>query len=244
MTVTQDAASTSPKAAPTEILRVTDLRKHFPVKARFAGVLSRTVGQVKAVDGISLALNAGETLASWRERLRQVDGRSNDPPAARTDGRHDHVRRPGHLEAEGERAPAAASQGADHLPGPVHRPEPAHTVGTIISAPFNIQGIRPLGGVKAAVNELMERVGLNPEHYNRYPNEFSGGQRQRIGIARAVALRPKFIVCDEPVSALDVSIQAQILNLLQGPPGRLRGGLPVRGPRSRGSSGRSRTASR
>ena len=91
---------------------------------------------------------------------------------------------------------------------------PRHTVGSIIATPFEIQGIEPTGGVKMAVQDLMKRVGLNPEHYNRYPNEFSGGQRQRIGIARAVALQPKLIVCDEPVSALDVSIQAQVVNLL------------------------------
>jgi peptide/nickel transport system ATP-binding protein len=92
---------------------------------------------------------------------------------------------------------------------------PRHTVGTIIAAPFRIQGIDPPGGVKKAVQDVMDRVGLNPEHYNRYPNEFSGGQRQRIGVARAVALQPKLIVCDEPVSALDVSIQAQVVNLLE-----------------------------
>jgi oligopeptide/dipeptide ABC transporter ATP-binding protein len=91
---------------------------------------------------------------------------------------------------------------------------PRHTVGRIISAPFEIQNIEPAGGVKKAVQDLMDRVGLNPEHYNRFPHEFSGGQRQRIGIARSIALHPKFVVADEPVSALDVSIQAQIINLL------------------------------
>ena len=92
---------------------------------------------------------------------------------------------------------------------------PRHTVGKIVGAPFKLQGVEPEGGRKKAVQDLLETVGLNPEHYNRYPHEFSGGQRQRIGIARTLALKPKLIVADEPVSALDVSIQAQVVNLLE-----------------------------
>jgi len=92
---------------------------------------------------------------------------------------------------------------------------PRHTVGAIVGAPFKLQKVNVKGGIKRNVQELLELVGLNPEHYNRYPHEFSGGQRQRIGIARTLALKPKLIVADEPVSALDVSIQAQVINLLE-----------------------------
>ena len=208
----------APPPAPSsrELLRVVDLKKHFPVKARRLGLFSTTVGQVKAVDGVSLTLAEGETLGLVGESGcgKSTAGRTVlrllEPTA-------------GQIVFDGQ--DVSKLQGTALLPmrrkaqiifqDPYNALNPRHTVGRIISAPFEVQNIKPKGGVKAAVHDLMERVGLNPEHYNRYPNEFSGGQRQRIGIARSVALRPKFIVCDEPVSALDVSIQAQVLNLLR-----------------------------
>jgi peptide/nickel transport system ATP-binding protein len=217
MTATLDsAAPTPPQTSAKEILRVTDLRKHFPVKSRAAGLFTRTVGAVKAVDGISLSLDTGETLGLVGESGcgKTTAGRTILRLLAPTSGQ---------IVIDGQ--DVTNLTGTKLLPlrrkaqiifqDPYNALNPRHTVGAIISAPFEVQGVKPPGGVKAAVHELMERVGLNPEHYNRYPNEFSGGQRQRIGIARAVALRPKLIVCDEPVSALDVSIQAQILNLLK-----------------------------
>ena len=198
-----------------EILRVTDMKKYFPVRST-RSLFPRTVGQVKAVDGISLNLNAGETLGLVGESGcgKSTAGRTILRLLAPTSGT---------IEVDGQDITKLSSKGLIPLrrkaqiifQDPYNALNPRHTVGNIISAPFTIQKVKPPGGVKKAVHELMERVGLNPEHYNRYPNEFSGGQRQRIGIARAVALRPKFIVCDEPVSALDVSIQAQILNLLR-----------------------------
>ncbi|HUG30829.1 MAG TPA: oligopeptide/dipeptide ABC transporter ATP-binding protein [Candidatus Limnocylindria bacterium] len=202
--------------ATKEILRVTDLKKHFPIKSRGLGLLPKVVAQVKAVDGISLNLDAGETLGLVGESGcgKSTAGRTILRLLAPTSGT---------VVVDGEDITKLSSN--DLIPfrrkaqiifqDPYNALNPRHTVGNIISAPFWIQGLKPDGGVKNAVYELMERVGLNPEHYNRYPNEFSGGQRQRIGIARAIALKPQFIVCDEPVSALDVSIQAQILNLLR-----------------------------
>ena len=199
---------------PQEVLRVTDLRTYFPVRSR--GLIPHVVGQVMAVDGISLSLNAGETLGLVGESGcgKTTAGRTVLRLVRPTSGK---------IELDGQDITNISAKELVPLrrkaqiifQDPYNALNPRHTVGKIIEAPFVIQGVEPPGGVRRTVQDLMERVGLNPEHYNRYPNEFSGGQRQRIGIARAVALKPRLIVCDEPVSALDVSIQAQILNLLR-----------------------------
>ena len=198
----------------SEVLNVSDLRTYFAVRSR--GIIPRTIGAVKAVDGIDLRLDSGETLGLVGESGsgKTTAARSILMLVRPTSGR---------IEIDGQEITSLSSRAL--LPvrrkaqmifqDPYNALNPRHTVGGIIGAPFRVQGVKPPGGVRSAVLEMMERVGLNPEHYNRYPNEFSGGQRQRIGIARAIALRPKLIVCDEPVSALDVSIQAQILNLLR-----------------------------
>ena len=201
-------------AAGVPALRVSDLRTYFPVRSK--GLFPKTIGQVKAVDGVSFEVYPGETLGLVGESGcgKSTTGRSVLRLIEPTSGR---------IEFDGVDVTGLSSKemvpvrrkAAMIFQDPYNALNPRHTVGAIISAPFAVQGVKPPGGVKAAVQELMERVGLNPEHYNRYPAEFSGGQRQRIGIARAVALRPKFIVCDEPVSALDVSIQAQVINLLR-----------------------------
>ena len=197
----------------SDVLQVTDLVKHFPVKSR--GLFSRTIGQVQAVDGVSFSIGEGRTLGlvgesgcgkstTGRTVLRLLEPTSG---SVVLDGRE--------ITGLGKRDLMLLRRQAQMIfQDPYNALNPRHTVGTIISAPFRVQKVTPPGGVKAAVQELMARVGLNPEHYNRYPNEFSGGQRQRIGIARSIALRPRLIVCDEPVSALDVSVQAQIMNLL------------------------------
>lgn len=196
------------------VLEVEGLKVYFPHKSR--GVFPRTIGQIKAVDGVSFDIDPGQTLGlvgesgcgkstTGRAILRLVDPTEGRVVINGTD-----------VAGLSRRAMRPVRQQAQMIfQDPYNALNPRQTVGAILAAPFRIQRVDPPGGIKQAVRELMDRVGLNPEHVNRYPYEFSGGQRQRIGIARAIALRPKLIICDEPVSALDVSIQAQILNLLQ-----------------------------
>jgi oligopeptide/dipeptide ABC transporter ATP-binding protein len=193
------------------ILSITDLTKHFPVKRS----KDRKKSVVKAVDGISFDLRAGETLGLVGESGcgKTTAGRTilklTEPTSGNIVFEGQEITKFKHHKMTSIRA-----QMQIIFQDPYSALNPRQTIGKIISAPFEIQRVEPAGGVKNAVQTLMERVGLNPEHYNRYPHEFSGGQRQRIGIARAVALKPRFIVADEPVSALDVSIQAQVINLL------------------------------
>ena len=196
------------------LLEVEDLKKYFPMKT--SGLFRRPADPVKAVDGISFRLRKGET--------RGVVGESGCGKS--TAGRTILQLLPptsGSIRYKGRDITGVTGHDLRMLrlemqmifQDPYGSLNPRQTIGSIVGAPFAIQRIDPEGGVKAEVQRLMERVGLNPEHYNRYPHEFSGGQRQRIGIARAIGLRPSLIVCDEPVSALDVSIQAQVVNLLE-----------------------------
>ncbi|NEA32178.1 dipeptide ABC transporter ATP-binding protein [Streptomyces sp. SID13031] len=196
------------------LLEVKGLQRYFPVTRGI--VFQRQTGAVKAVDGIDLTIRSGETLGVVGESGcgKTTTGRlvtRLDEPTGGT------IRFEGsditHLSRQKMRPFRRQVQMI--FQDPFSSLNPRQTIGTIIAAPFEIQKVKSEGGTKKAVQALMERVGLNPEHYNRYPHEFSGGQRQRIGVARALALRPKLIVCDEPVSALDVSIQAQIVNLLE-----------------------------
>ena len=197
------------------LVEVRDVVKHFPISKGI--VIKRSVGAVRAVDGVSFEVKAGETLGlvgetgcgkSTTARLitRLLDVTSGE---VLFEGR-DITKLKGADLKEIRRDMQMIFQ------DPYSSLNPRKTVGAIIADPFAIHKLETGPGErKKRVQELMDRVGLNPEHYNRYPHEFSGGQRQRIGVARALALKPRLIIADEPVSALDVSIQAQILNLLR-----------------------------
>jgi peptide/nickel transport system ATP-binding protein/oligopeptide transport system ATP-binding protein len=197
------------------LVTLRDVVKHFPITRGI--VFQKQLGAVHAVDGVSFDIVRGETLGivgetgCGKSTTARLITRLLDPTS-------------GTIEFEGR--DIATVHGKDLKPlrrdmqmifqDPYSSLNPRKTVGSIIAEPFRIHGLdQGQEWLKQRVQELMERVGLNPEHYNRFPHEFSGGQRQRIGVARALALDPKLIVADEPVSALDVSIQAQILNLLR-----------------------------
>ncbi|MEV6790612.1 dipeptide ABC transporter ATP-binding protein [Streptomyces sp. NPDC051320] len=209
----QDPQKDAPKGPAAEpLLKVTDLVKHFPITK---GVLKRKVGAVQAVDGLSFDVYPGETLGvvgesgCGKSTMGRLITRLLEPTGGKVEFEGRDIT---HLSAGKMRPMRRDVQMI--FQDPYGSLNPRHTVGGIVGTPFRLQGVEPDGGVKKTVQGLLELVGLNPEHYNRYPHEFSGGQRQRIGIARALALRPKLVVADEPVSALDVSIQAQVVNLL------------------------------
>ena len=195
------------------LLEVTDLVKHFPIKEGL--LIDREVDQVRAVDGVSFSVARGQTLGLVGE---SGSGKSTVCRAML------QLLKPtaGSVRFEGEEIAGLSRRRLRPLrremqmifQDPYASLNPRKRVGQIVGDPLKLQGVASGGQLRTQVQELLERVGLSSEHYDRYPHEFSGGQRQRIGIARAVALKPKLVVADEPVSALDVSIQAQIINLL------------------------------
>jgi len=203
-----------PTTSETPLIRLRGIRKLFPITR---GILfQKRIGNVHAVDGVDLDVHKGETVGlvgetgCGKSTLARVIMRLYDATEGTIEFQGQDITR-----VRGTELRELRREMQMIFQDPYASLNPRKTVGTIIGTPVRLHGTVPRNKVKGEVQQLMELVGLNPEHYNRYPHEFSGGQRQRIGVARSLALRPKLIVCDEPVSALDVSIQAQVLNLLE-----------------------------
>ena len=196
------------------LLKVTGLVRHFPVTRGV--IFRRKIGAVQAVDGIDFAVPRGQTLGLVGESgcgkttTGRLLTRLDEPTGGTIEFDGTDIT---HLGVGAMRPLRREIQMI--FQDPYSSLNPRHTVGSIVGAPLRLQNVDTGRSIKEEVQELLGLVGLNPEHYNRYPHEFSGGQRQRIGIARTLALRPKLIVADEPVSALDVSIQAQVINLME-----------------------------
>ncbi|MGL4832723.1 MAG: ABC transporter ATP-binding protein [Propionibacteriaceae bacterium] len=201
-------------AEKTPILSARGLKKYYPIKS---GVIKHTVGHVKAVDGVSFDLYPGETLGivgesgCGKSTLGRMIMRLEEPTAGTLTFAGQDV-----YSLRGSAMRALRRDIQIVFQDPYTSLNPRKTVGDIIAEPFDIHPeVCPRKDREKRVRELLAQVGLSPEHINRYPHQFSGGQRQRIGIARGIALNPKVLVCDEPVSALDVSVQAQVVNLLE-----------------------------
>ncbi|GIL17427.1 MAG: ABC transporter ATP-binding protein [Oligoflexia bacterium] len=195
------------------ILEVKNLKKYFPIKK---GLLLKEVGQVKAVDDVSFSVRKGETLGlvgesgCGKSTLGRALIRLYEPTSGQVQFQNQNF-----LDIQGAELRKVRKDIQMIFQDPYASLDPRMTVGQILSEPFDIHGIGTTEERKKSVMNLLETVGLKPSHINRYPHEFSGGQKQRICIARALALEPQLIIADEPVSALDVSIQAQILNLMK-----------------------------
>jgi oligopeptide transport system ATP-binding protein len=197
------------------VLEVSDLVKYFPLTTGI--VFKKHVGDVKAVDGVSFELRKGETLGivgesgCGKSTLAKLLIQLERPTSGQALFKGENI-----YDAKGKGLKALRRNIQIIFQDPYSSLNPRMTVGDIVGEPFDIHPeVAPRGDRRRRVQELLDVVGLNPEHINRYPHQFSGGQRQRIGIARGLALRPEIIICDEPVSALDVSVQAQVVNLLE-----------------------------